>query len=316
MAEVDPDLFCCELSLELEEPLYGTALERKIWFLLQYDASWTAKATSNNALLPTVQRWLDAQVEATAGGGRVQFIRQDNAGGPLTFFVAHPCAHAPRLYRFQIQRYEDLLALDLSALLAGEAVYEEQRHRTPIYLVCTNGRRDRCCALYGRQLYRGLVALAGKAVWQTTHVGGHRFAANVVTFPDGTYYGRMLPAEAATFVATRQRGELYLERLRGRVCYEQVVQAADYFLRRETGRTALHDFRHLDTTNPQENLWQIRFEAAGAGQIHTVRLRRELSDRPLLASCGKPQTEPVWEYHFIEHIVHHQPTTSSQRSIQ
>ena len=303
MSDTDPEVFCCQLSLELEEPLYGTALERDVWFLLQYDAPWTARATSDNHLPSAVQQWLDAQLEATAGSGRVQFISQGppHDGSNLAFFVAYPCDQGPRLYRFQLDRYEDLLDLDLSALIAGKGVFQAQRHRSPIYLVCTNGRRDRCCALYGLELYRALVAVAGEAVWQTTHVGGHRFAANVATFPDGNYYGRVLPAEAAAFIAARQRGELYLERLRGRVCYDQVVQAADYFLRQETGRVRLNDFRHLSTANPENGHWQIQFKAAGAGDIHTIHLRRRLSERSLLASCGKPQTKPVWEYHLVDH---------------
>ena len=314
MAEIDPDIFCCELSLELEEPLYGTALERELWFLLEYDAPWTARATSDNDLPPAVQEWLDAQLEATSGSGRVQFIRQDPARGGtgLTFFVAHPCAQGPHLYRFELERYEDLLAIELAPLLAGEEVHQAKRHRDPIYLVCTNGRRDRCCALYGLELYRALVAVAGDAVWQTTHVGGHRFAANVATFPDGSYYGRVLPAEVAAFAATHQRGELYLERFRGRVCYEQTVQAADYFLRRETGRARIHDFRHLSSANPEKALWEIRFQAAGAGDIHTIRLRRHLSERPLLASCGKPQTKPVWEYKLLEHAVDRQASAAER----
>ena len=63
MSETDPDVFCCQLSREVEEPLVGTALEREIWFLLQYDAPWTAKATSDNDLPVAVQQWLDAQLE-------------------------------------------------------------------------------------------------------------------------------------------------------------------------------------------------------------------------------------------------------------
>jgi hypothetical protein len=305
MPKTDPDLFCCELSLELNEPLYGTALEREVWLLLEYDAPWTARATSDNQLPPAVQSWLDAQLDVTGDNGRVQFIRQENVAarsGPA-FFVAFPCDDGPRLYRFELEQYQDLLEINLSRLFAREAGYEQHRHRDPLYLVCTNGRRDRCCALYGLELYRALVAVAGEAVWQTTHVGGHRFAANVATFPDGTYYGRVLPTEAAALVATHQRGALFLERMRGRVCYEQVVQAADYFLRSESSRVGVHDFRHVATANPAEDLWEIQFEEAGAGRIHTIRLHRHLSDRPIHASCGKPQTKPVWEYQFLEHDI-------------
>ena len=296
---VDPDVFCCELSQELGEPAYGTALNREVWLLLEYDGPWLAKATADNDLPRPVQAWLDAQLEAAGESGRLQFIKRPEitSDQTISFFVAHVHETAPRLYRFQLGAYEDLLDLDVAALLAEGSAYEAFRYRQPLFLVCTNGLRDRCCALYGLAVYRELFPLAQGAVWQTTHVSGHRFAANVVTFPDGTYYGRLQPEEAKAFVAAQERGDLFLDRLRGRVCYEEVVQAADYFLRRESGQVALDAFRHASTESADDEIYIVRFkERADGGALHTVRVRREPSELPLLASCGKPQTKPVWQY--------------------
>lgn len=305
-AEVDLDVFCCELSQELGESTYGTALNREVWFLLEYDGPWKAKATTDNDLPQPVQAWLDARLEATGGRGRVQFIKKPESarGQRITFFVAHVQETDARLYRFQLAAYEELLDLDVAALLANDGAFDRFRHRDPLYLVCTNGLRDRCCALYGLNVYRALFPLAKQAVWQTTHVGGHRFAANVVSFPDGTYYGRLQPDEAKTFVAAHRRGDLFLKRLRGRACYDEVVQAAAYLLRRETGQTAVEAFRHTSTDSTDEEAYQVRFvERANGDALHTVWLRRQASALPLLASCGKPQTKPVWEYELTGYNV-------------
>jgi len=304
-AEVDLDDFCCELSLALGEPAYGTALNRKVWFLLEYDGPWRAQATTDNDLPRAVQAWLDAQLEAFGESGRVQFIKRPEitSAKAISIFVAHIQETAPRLYRLQLESYEELLDLDVEALLANGSAYEALRYRQPLFLVCTNGLRDRCCALYGLAVYRELLPLAQETVWQTTHVGGHRFAANVVTFPDGTYYGRLQPEEAEAFVATQRRGDLFLNRLRGRVCYDEVVQAADYFLRRESNRLALDAFRHTSTHRVDDEVYRVRFEERTGGVLHTLRLRREASELPLLASCGKPQTKPVWRYELTGYDV-------------
>lgn len=298
---VDPDIFCCQLSRRLQEPLLATAVHNTYWFLLEYDRPWAARATEENDLPRAVQEWLDAQLEATAGRGRVQFIKKPPGEQPadhLTFFVAHARQQQPRLYRFQLQRYEDLLSLDLSGLLAGEAGFEGLRHSESLFLVCTNGRRDRCCALRGLEIVEALKAVAGDAVWQTTHVGGHRFAPNILTFPDGTYYGRLEAQEAPAFVARQLQGEIDVEHLRGRACYTKPVQAADTFLRRETGIRALDALPHVATVNPQANQYEAQFEAQD-GTRYTVQLRRTPSDLPVYASCGKPQTKPLWEYHLL-----------------
>lgn len=305
-AEVDPDVFCCELSLELGEPAYGTALNREVWFLLEYDGLWPAKATTDNDLPQSVQDWLDAQLEATGGRGRVQFIKRPEitSGQDFAFFVAHTQETSPQIFQFQLEAYEELLDLDVAALLADGSAYDHFRYRDPLYLVCTNGLRDRCCALYGLTLYRALFPLAKPAVWQTTHVGGHRFAANLVAFPDGTYYGRLQPDEVEDFLAAHRRGDLFLNRLRGRVCYDEVVQAADYFLRRESGQLALDAFHHTSTHSTDDKVYSVQFAERGDdAALHAVQLRREPSELPLLVSCGKQQTKPVWQYELTGYNV-------------
>ena len=83
------------------------------------------------------------------GRGRLQFIKQERArpSDHLSFYVVHARDTEPMMYRLRLDKYQDLLPLDGAALVAGSASYEEVRQYDPMYLVCTNGRRDRCCAL-------------------------------------------------------------------------------------------------------------------------------------------------------------------------
>ena len=297
----DPDIFCSVMSRDMGEPLLATAVSTEFWFLLEYDGPWREKATTDNELPPEVQLWLNTQLEATMGRGRVQFIKQERErpSDHLTFYVVHARDTEPMMYRLRLDKYQDLLPLDGAALVAGSASYEEVRQYDPMYLVCTNGRRDRCCALYGLEVYRSLQAIAGDAVWQTTHVGGHRFAANVLTFPDGTYYGRVQTREVEGFYQARERGEVALEYLRGRSCYEEAVQAADYYLRRETGERALDAFHYSSLWSPATDDFEVTFAARGDGATYEVRVRREALDLPIYASCGKPQVEPVTAYRLM-----------------
>lgn len=298
--ETDPNVFCSARSLELGEPLIATAAERTFWLLLEYDARWQPQATSDNKLPPAVQEWLDDQLEAAGSSGRLLFIRRRREGdGSLNFFVALAREDNPALYHFSLAGYEDLLALNPSLLLAGEDAYPEHRRATPLFLACTHGSRDRCCARNGTPVFQALQKLVGEAAWQSSHVGGHRFAANVVTFPDATYYGRVLPDEAPALVAARRRGELYLPRLRGRACYPEVVQAADYFLRAETGQTALQAFYFAALEQHDDERWTVTFDEAGGPGSHRLAVARDVNDQPLYASCGQVQTKPLWRYHLV-----------------
>ena len=52
-------------------------------------------------------------------------------------------------------------------------------------------------------------------VWECSHLGGDRFAANVLVLPHGFYYGQV-PGDGAELVAAHERGEVALPWLRGR----------------------------------------------------------------------------------------------------
>jgi hypothetical protein len=293
------DLFCSQLSRQAGEQLFGTAVANiKTWLLLEYNRPWQAKATDDNELPTAVQSWLREQIEAV-GNARLQFIRQLKSQATLSFFVALP--ENGRLYRFELDKYEDLFALDAAAIVAGAASYDSFQWSLPLYLVCTNGKRDRCCALWGAAFFRAMQPLAGTAVWQTTHLGGHRFAPTMLTLPDGLMYGRLSVERATNFLAALQQGEIVLDNYRGRAQYEPVIQAADYFLRQETGETAIPAFRYISHQNGNGSQWRIHFIASD-GTVHEVAVEAETTvPENLLASCGKPQVKPISQYSVVNY---------------
>jgi hypothetical protein len=101
----------------------------------------------------------------------------------------------------------------------------------PVLLVCTHSSRDACCAIEGRRLLTSLRD-SGVAAWETSHLGGHRFAPTALLLPDGAVYGR-LTVDAARAVVIR--GEVDPEHLRGLSRLRPTEQAAEIAVRREIG---------------------------------------------------------------------------------
>lgn len=126
---------------------------------------------------------------------------------------------------------------DLPALAAdpqGETV------DGPLVLVCTHGRRDACCARLGRPLVDALAPLLPEdAVWQVSHLGGHRFAGNVLVVPWGVQLGRVEADDAQRVADAVASGRIPLPSYRGRTLYEPAVQAAEVALRVELGLDAV-----------------------------------------------------------------------------
>ncbi|WP_409332045.1 sucrase ferredoxin [Trujillonella humicola] len=114
-----------------------------------------------------------------------------------------------------------------------------ERRDDPIYLVCAHGGHDACCALRGRPVARGLLA-AGADAWECSHLGGDRFAANVVVLPVGVYYGRV-PGDGTELLAAHEKDQVALPFLRGRAGLPPAVQAAQHHAAAELGLLGIDD---------------------------------------------------------------------------
>lgn len=222
----------------LDEPLLATAPERAAsWLLLEHPGPWPASGLPQD-LPGEVVEVLEAAAEA---GVRPQLVRRVTARRrAAATVIAASCRPGHRwTERRTLMDLRALAELDVSALAAGEPPGFGTQAAEPVVLVCTHGRRDVCCARLGRPLAVLLDAQLPGQVWETNHVGGDRFAPNVVTLPDGSYHGGVAVAEVSALAAAITGGRVLLPRLRGRAGLPAAVQAADHLLRQHTGETAV-----------------------------------------------------------------------------
>ncbi len=126
---------------------------------------------------------------------------------------------------------------------ASECGFGPADHKGSIYLVCTHAGRDGCCGRDGRPVAAALAQLRPGHVWECSHLGGHRFAANVLVLPSGTLYGRVTPTITAELADSVDRNALIPAWYRGRATLGRATQAAEHFLRRELGLWGLDDVR-------------------------------------------------------------------------
>lgn len=294
------DFFCSNISHEAGEQLFGTAPRIDVWFLLEYAGRWEPEAL-DSALPDPVKQTLSAQIEAAAPA-RFGLIRRGNepslAPG-LAFYIALIREGRPALYAFRLDDMHDLLDLDLAAIRAEDPAYASARTLDPMILVCTHGRRDRCCARRGLPVYDRLSQEAGIPVWQASHVGGHRFAANVVALPHGIYHGRVTLENAVSVIDAYRRGQMHLETYRGRACYAQPVQAAEYYLRSETGILDLDGLALQSAIQTAPDRWEIRFAETHGGRGHTVQLEAETVPGLTYLNCTDTEPSSVTQYRRV-----------------
>jgi hypothetical protein len=264
---VETRALCADLSRSHAEPLGATASRVDTWILLEYRGLWAHDAVDGSTLSAELKAFLVAE-RRRLPHARILFVRRNERRRQdgLVAFVARATETERELRRIELESYDGLIGLDLEA--AGAVVDH------PLFLVCTHGKHDRCCAKYGRPLYDAVrEQVDDEWVWQSTHVGGDRFAGNIVTLPDGVYYGRVEPSEAWPVIEAALEQRLHLPCYRGRSCHGFAAQAAERAVREATGLLALSDVRVTAIAKAGEG-WRGEIEAGGV--TYDVDVHREL----------------------------------------
>ncbi len=263
--------FRCAIASGLrDEPLAGTASTVRPFLLVENPGPWGVDALRDSRMPAPVRGALLEAARAT--GVRVLLVRRHHRRAPragFRVFAAYADPEAPWAETTLLADSEELLELDLPALAAGRSPGLTP-HPDPILCVCTHGRHDACCAERGRPVAAALAAAAADDAWECSHIGGDRFAGNVLVLPDGLYYGRLDPASTVALVGTHRSGHLDLDHFRGRSCWPMPVQAAEIWLRRELGESRRDALRLLQVAR-DGSVSRVRFDLAGTAYDLEVR---------------------------------------------
>jgi hypothetical protein len=282
---------CATLSRALTEPLYGTASVVRGWVLLEQPGPWGMEAVTESRLDRDLARALHRA--AAAAHLRLLLIRRPGRGAsqPSACFVAHTSRQGRWLERRRLDDPTELLELDMAKVVAGERPGFGEEATEPVYLACTNGRHDRCCATYGRPLALALQASHGELVWESSHVGGDRFAGNLVCLPDGHYFGRVGPGDAERVVGLHRKGTIDLDHWRGCCIDPPVVQAAEWFARHRTGLAGVDDLALDGRDHLQGGVDAVRFRLPDGARLRVVlRATRDADPRPLTCHSARPES--------------------------
>lgn len=286
--------FCRELALD--QPLIGSAPQGSRWVLVEDKGRWGAELPGETELPDPVKHWLAALDQPHT---RVHLIRRPATTrrdqlrpGNLRRVILATTPEQPELRRmveFDVE-LDDIPNLDVDALLASA----DPAPTEPWWLVCTHGNRDRCCAKWGMPMFDALRSRDPDRVWQSSHLGGHRFAPTLVTLPFGLMWGRLDVDQLDVVAAALARGELTgVDNLRGRMCWPPLAQAAESLVRaNEPARAidwlALHEIVELE---PRRS--RVTFVVRETGEQRSCELQRscdvESIDLPATpTSCGDP----------------------------
>jgi len=211
---------CADAARKRADPLAGSAPPTRRWLLLEHPGPWRIEAIAGAGIDPDV---LSTLTRRAGSDTRILLVRRPgriDRQAPRQWILAGlDAATVTGPWR---QDRDLLVAADV---LRGSAANASQREQ-PMILVCTHGVHDVCCALRGRPVAAALASRWPNLVWECSHIGGDRFAPNVVVLPDGFYYGNLDPEDAVSTVEAHFDGAVLPDRLRGMTRFLPPVQAA------------------------------------------------------------------------------------------
>jgi len=288
---------CAAASLERDEPPLGTASTVRAFLLVENAGPWGTDALRDVRLPDAVK--LGLQERSSAANVRTLLVRRHRAIGQVSgtrVFAAYADPTAPWLETTTLAADEELLDLDLDALGRGRSPGLEPTAE-PVFAVCTHGRHDACCAELGRPVAAGLSSAHPDHTWEVSHIGGDRFAANVLVLPEGLYYGRVTAADAAALGDRHRAGHLDLDLLRGRSGHPFAVQVAEVAVRRAAGETRLGAVRVVSLAHDGADT-SVRLDVAGTP--YDVLVRRTVGDERHLLTCRAVRQNPTPTHEVVD----------------
>jgi hypothetical protein len=295
------DFRCADAAFERDEPMFATASHVERWLLVEQSGPFSGESIPAGRL----------------GGAALGHLSRlaRNARARLVLIRRPPGVAAEdglRVYYADVRPGWEGLATHLVAdEPALTALGLDDPGWTPvnggIYLVCTHGKHDPCCAIRGRPVVAALAGeLATGRIWECSHIGGDRFAGNVVALPSGLYLGRVEADEASAVVDLIDSGRVPVHYLRGRSCFSTPVQAAQHFARTTGGLGALDGIGDLLPMRVEEapevgpHAWRVSLATRSAPIDITVRRTTSVEPAQLTCHSAGEKLYPGFELVCIE----------------
>ncbi|HVG25594.1 MAG TPA: sucrase ferredoxin [Thermoanaerobaculia bacterium] len=287
-------VWCSDAARRRGDENVGTASRIDVWILVELPVTW-GRNPIHDAALPADVRDALKRASADIPRSRVVFIRKRvECLGPTRVYII-TSAPAIRTNIIDLESIDAITNLDFQTLIT--------RHSspvTPLVLVCTHGQHDSCCGRRGYPLFDALRQHeATLDLWQCSHIGGDRFAANAVVLPWGLYYGPVEAREAEALARSIAREEILLHAYRGRCTMSRPVQAAETFIRRHArilGRDALEFVSREDL---DETRIRVRFRDDD-NAVHAAIIERYTAHAAARLTCTAMRDEPIPQFRLIE----------------
>jgi len=131
-------------------------------------------------------------------------------------------------------------------------------------------------------------------IFGISHIGGDRFAANVVLLPTGHVFGRLDDCDDATLEKLLVKGVLPVENLRGKIGLTPAENVAESWYRTNYGVFELEADIYARSKELGDEVYEVIVE--DRSRVVTMRVALEEQSEDLIKNCGQSKVSALkWE---------------------
>lgn len=290
---------CARRSSEIGEPIIARAGHTRLWILVEHPGPWPKSAPAG--VLPDL---LVERVDALTEPVRLVLIRRPRLRRVTEprWILAWSDGVRHWMREGTVADHADLLDLPFETSAVGVEPDVGTSRSAPLFVVCTHGKKDACCAEMGRPIVTAASTVGDADVWECTHIGGDRFAANMIALPEGLYFSRLDADSAVATVRDHLAGRVSPAHLRGRAALSQPAQAAEHAVRVATGIDAVDAVERVDEDTTPDEVTTVDLRLAS--RDFRVVIRQGPAEQPFFHGCipGAAATWRPWVVDSLDEL--------------
>lgn len=284
--------FCSAASRYFKEQLAGTAANSSVFILLEHSNPFPEKISEAHF----DKEWLKKmQALARSLNGKVLLVRNKKTNFKdckITFVDCKRCGY------FSIETtVEHVHTIDLASYISASTT---QWEKDPFFVICTNGKKDKCCSKFGFPVFKFFESFnADVRVWESSHVGGDRFAANVVAMPFGIYYGHVVVEDVGHIMVRTLLRKIYKNKYRGLSRRSFFEQSVECYVREHLQNYDIDFDVTIQLIRHDGNSYTVKVYTTN--NIHyEVTLLKEEINYPHLLTCKSNAPSKIVKFKLIE----------------
>lgn len=282
--------FCSTASRYFKEALQGTAANYKGFIMVEHASPFPQKPTDgllNKDWLKTLDKL------AKRKSSKLLLIRNKATDYKNCRIIYVDCVQ--QKYFVIHTSVEEAHKINLESYIEDtRTVWEVD----PFFVVCTNGKKDKCCAKFGFPVFKFFENIHLPfcyTAWECTHIGGDRFAANAALMPYGIYYGRIGVEDVHEIIKETAFGRIRFQNYRGISKLSFFDQAVECYLREHLSEYGIDFAIDIIEKKRDGDLITVKVVVNNEKKFEMI-LKQDEIDYPHLLTCTSHKPEKIVKY--------------------